>query len=142
MKMSDRNATVWRTISKGLMCGLFVILLIAQGPGAVSAKEKPFPPVNPLSGNAESITEGQRLYFKWCVQCHGPKGNGVARFGKYAANLTKYWRGWNEFMLVVLNGRTKKRMPPWGGVLEEEEIQEIGAFLETLAVEGARWRDN
>lgn len=95
---------------------------------------------NPLSGDAEAIDLGRRLYFTWCVQCHGAKANGESRFGKYAGDLTAFWRGYKEFVLVVKNGRLDKQMPPWKEVLDEENINKIGAFLETLAVEGANWK--
>lgn len=95
---------------------------------------------NPLSGNAEAIEQGRKLYFKWCTQCHGPKADGVSRFGKYAADLRKFWRGYNEFVTIVKVGRTEKQMPPWKDVLKDEEINQIGAYLETLAIEGANWK--
>jgi mono/diheme cytochrome c family protein len=36
-------------------------------------------------------------------------------------------------------GRALK-MPAWGGVLSDQQIYQIGAYLETLAKEGANWR--
>jgi mono/diheme cytochrome c family protein len=95
---------------------------------------------NPLSGDAEAIDLGKRLYFTWCVQCHGAKANGESRFGKYAGDLTHFWRGYKEFVLVVKNGRPGKQMPPWKEVLDDENINKIGAWLETLAEEGANWK--
>ena len=98
------------------------------------------PSSNPLSGDAEAIDIGKRLYFTWCVQCHGPKANGESRFGKYAGDLTKFWRGYREFVVIVKEGRVKKQMPPWKEVLDDENIAKVGAYLETLAVEGANWQ--
>ena len=95
---------------------------------------------NPLSGDPEAIELGQRLFFTWCVQCHGPKADGNSRFGKYAGNLTIFWRGYPEFVKIVQNGRVKKMMPPWKDVLDEDAISKIGAYLETLAKEGANWQ--
>ena len=95
---------------------------------------------NPLSGNPEAIELGKKLYFTWCVQCHGHKANGESRFGKYAGDLTRFWRGYPEFVVIVTNGRPKKMMPPWKEVLDEDNISKIGAYLETLAVEGANWK--
>src|SRR5215831_6235152 len=95
---------------------------------------------NPLSGNAEAIEIGLRLYFTWCVQCHGVKANGESRFGKYAGDLTKFWRGYKEFVQIVKNGRPGRQMPPWREVLDDENVSKIGAFLETRAVEGANWK--
>src|SRR5262245_39731003 len=68
------------------------------------------PSSNPLSGNAEAIELGTKLYFTWCVQCHGQKANGESRFGKYAGDLTKFWRGYKEFVIIVKNGRVDKMM--------------------------------
>ncbi len=98
------------------------------------------PSSNPLSGDPEAIDLGKRLYFTWCVQCHGPKANGESRFGKYAGNLTVFWRGYKEFVVIVKNGRTGKQMPPWKTVLDDDNIAKIGAYLETLAQEGANWK--
>jgi mono/diheme cytochrome c family protein len=95
---------------------------------------------NPLSGDPEAIDLGKRLFFTWCVQCHGPKANGESRFGKYAGDLTKFWRGYREFVIIVKEGRTGKQMPPWKQVLDDDNIAKVGAYLETLAVEGANWK--
>jgi len=106
-----------------------------QNPGAKIASS------NPLSGDPEAIDLGKRLYFTWCVQCHGPKANGDSpRFGKYAGDLTKFWRGYPEFVTTVKNGRPGKQMPPWKELLDDDNIAKMGAYLETLAVEGANWK--
>jgi len=121
-----------------------VFLLVAGGlamAGSPSrAFDQPFPAVNPDSGNPQAIKEGAKLFYKWCAACHGVHADGVSRFGSYAANLTNFWRGYCNFVVIVLNGRTKKQMPPWGGILDEEEIQKIGAFLETKGSEKAKWK--
>jgi cytochrome c oxidase cbb3-type subunit 3 len=98
------------------------------------------PSSNPRSGDPDAIETGKQLYFTWCVQCHGHKANGESRFGKYAGNLTVFWRGYKEFVVIVTNGRVQNMMPPWKEVLDEENISKIGAYLETLAVEGANWQ--
>ena len=95
---------------------------------------------NPLSGDPEAIALGTKLYFTWCVQCHGQKANGESRFGKYAGDLTKFWRGYKEFVLTVKNGRPGKQMPPWKDLLDDDNIAKLGAFLETRAEEGANWK--
>ncbi len=95
---------------------------------------------NPRSGDPDAIQIGQKLYFTWCVQCHGAKADGNSRFGAYAGNLTIYWRGYPEFITIVKEGRVKKMMPPWKEVLDEEAISKVGAYLETLAKEGANWK--
>jgi mono/diheme cytochrome c family protein len=95
---------------------------------------------NPASGNEEAIAAGRKLYGMWCVQCHGPKADGVSRFGKYAGDLRAYWRGFGEFVTIVKNGRPDRQMPPWKEVLDDAKIAQLGAYLETLAIEGANWK--
>ncbi len=97
---------------------------------------------NPQSGNAEAIEVGTKIYFTWCVQCHGQKANGESRFGAYAGDLTRFWRGYKEFVKIVLNGRTGNlgMMPAWKEYMDEETIGKIGAFLETLAQPEANWQ--
>jgi mono/diheme cytochrome c family protein len=95
---------------------------------------------NPKSGNPEAIEAGRKLYTMWCIQCHGPKADGVSRFGKYAADLREFWRGYREFVTIVKNGRPDRQMPPWKDVLDDAKIAQLGAYLETLAIEGANWK--
>jgi cytochrome c5 len=98
---------------------------------------------NPLSGDCEAIVRGGCRYFKWCAACHGVKADGVSRFDKFAADLTKHWRGYPGFVSIVLTGSEGNlgRMPPWAGVLDVDQINQIGAYLETLAdEEKAYWK--
>jgi mono/diheme cytochrome c family protein len=119
---------------------LTALTLAATGlTSTLATADDAYPNKNPLADDPESIQKGLKLYFKWCVACHGKHADGVSRFGDYGADLRKFWRGYPEFVKIVLNGRTDKQMPPWGGVLDEDEISQIGAYLETLQLEGARW---
>lgn len=120
----------------GLSSALVLATVTAQ-----ASESSAYPDINPMSGDHGAIVEGGKLYSKWCRQCHGRKADGVSqRFGKYSGDLRKFWRGYPEFVVIVLNGRPKKKMPPWGGVLDEDEIAQIAAYLETLAIEGANWK--
>jgi mono/diheme cytochrome c family protein len=110
-------------------------------PVAAQQQAAAVPSDNPLSGDPEAIEAGRRLYNTWCSQCHGGKADGVSRFGKYAADLTKFKKGYTEFTIAVVAGRPERQMPPWDGVLDGEQISQIGAYLETLSVEGANWED-
>lgn len=114
-----------------------------MGPQSPAEKQANKPPVtysNPASGKPEAIDAGRKLYGMWCVQCHGPKADGVSRFGHYAGDLRAFWRGYREFVTIVKDGRTQKQMPPWKEVLDDTKIAQIGAYLETLALEGANWK--
>ena len=94
------------------------------------------PTSNPLSGNPESIALGKQLFGTWCAQCHGTDATG----GKYGANLTIFSLGYKEFLVTAKNGRVQKQMPPWKDVLDDEALNKIGAYLETLAHPGANWK--
>jgi len=39
-----------------------------------------------------------------------------------------------------LAGQGDNVLPPWGGVLKDDQIYQIGAYLETLAEQEANWR--
>ncbi|HWQ38212.1 MAG TPA: c-type cytochrome [Burkholderiales bacterium] len=91
---------------------------------------------NPMSGNPEAIAGGKKLFNTWCAQCHGSKAEG----GKYGANLKVFSKGYKEFLATVRDGRVQKMMPPWKDVLGDGSINEIGAYLETLAEPGANWK--
>ena len=122
-----------------------MLLLVGAGSdvlsGARAETHGPVPSSNPLSGDPEAIEKGRRLFNTWCTQCHGGKADGVSRFGKYAADLRKFSKGFSEFAGIVVEGRADRMMPPWGDVLDGEQIMQIGAYLETLAIEGANWKD-
>ena len=124
-------------------CAALVIVslsLIASHSGALAqSMEKSG---NPLRGDAESIAKGKTLFRAGCAICHGMRANGRGRGvqGK-AADLTKFKRGYTAYVASVKNGY--KKMPAWGGLrhLSDEEINQVGAWLETLAKRGAKWED-
>lgn len=96
---------------------------------------------NPFSGDPKAIESGRELYFTWCVQCHGKKADGRSpRWGNYGKDLRKFWQGYSKFVLITVQGVKGKQMPPWGDVLSGNQISHIGAYLETLAMDGANWK--
>ncbi len=113
-------------------------------PGAWAA-EQPATTVassNPISGDASAITPGEVLYMSFCRQCHGVNADGISpRFGKHGADLRKFWRGYSEFVRITQDGLPGKQMPPWKEYLNVDQISQIGAYLETLALDGAKWKD-
>lgn len=73
MKMK-KNVTV-------LLFSLFTIGLLAFVPKETSQEPWPVPDnyknkVNPLKGDAGSLTTGKTLYNQHCKSCHGTKGKG------------------------------------------------------------------
>ena len=113
-------------------------LLISFNVFAVG-QEKKSP--NPLSGDEVAISEGRTIYRANCAYCHGLRANGKGRGLPNSADLRKFKRGYTAYFSTVVNGW--KTMPPWGsqGPLEYDQINKIGAYLETIAIKGADWRD-
>ncbi len=102
------------------------------------------PVVNPLSGNEKAIREGRSWFRGVCAVCHGGRADGQGERGN-GADLRKFNKGFREFVLTVKEGRQvqgrTQNMPAWGAVLKQEQIYQIGAYLETLAIQGADWKE-
>lgn len=112
--------------------------------GSVHA-ESEVPATNPFSGDEKAIKEGRSWFLAVCAPCHGPRANGAAERGPSGADLRTFKRGFEQYVHIVKNGRETGRigkMPSWGKVLSDELIFQIGAFLETLAIEGAHWGES
>ena len=82
------------------------------------------------------ISIGDRLYTTNCGGCHGYDLEGASGPSLFAdALLSK--RTDDMLLFVIRNGRPGTRMPPWKGVLTDDKIGAIIAFLRS---EGARLR--
>jgi mono/diheme cytochrome c family protein len=132
-----------RRVEIGIVVGVFVAAfgsaLFAQQP----ARADEVPAANPLSGNEAAIKEGRSWYRNTCTVCHGGRADGAGERGT-GADLRKFNKGFRKFVETVKNGRETGRtmkMPAWGGVLTDEQIYQIGSYLETLAIEGANWKE-
>jgi mono/diheme cytochrome c family protein len=111
---------------------------------APAAAADEVPEVNPLSGDAKAINSGKSWYRGVCALCHGGRADGQGERGT-GADLRKFQLGFRRYVEVVKNGRQvqgrTQGMPAWNGVLDDKTIYEIGAYLETLAMEGANWKE-
>ena len=109
------------------------------------ADDAAIPGSNPLSGNAKAIKEGRDWYQNVCNICHGSKANGETARGGKAADLRVFDRGFRAYVETVKKGRNTTglafSMPAWDGVLDDQTIYQIGAYLETLAMDGANWKE-
>jgi mono/diheme cytochrome c family protein len=122
------------------------IVLLAIS-GAVIAQD--VPDVNPFSGNEAAIRSGKSDYRATCSLCHGGKADGAgerASSARTPADLRKFNKGFKKYVEIVKNGvqapgRDIKDMPAWDGVLDDNSIYKIAAYLETLAIEGADWKE-
>jgi len=91
--------------------------------------------------------DGERLYEAYCVQCHGSQGDGN---GINAAHLSVQPRSHidreemsarsdEELYRVIEQGgaaiNKSVLMPPWGGNLDETEINALVGYLRVLCCE-------
>ncbi len=133
---------IGRGIARAMAVGV-VMAVIGWGPvgGSFARAESEVPGTNPLSGNAKAIAEGRSWYRNVCSNCHGGRADGGGDRGQ-GADLRVFNKGFRKFVEAVKSGKETGRamkMPAWGGVLNDETIYQIGAYLETLAKDGANW---
>src|SRR5918995_4403864 len=99
----------------------------------------------PGLGQAQSAAEGQKLYTTYCSSCHGDKGRGDGAAGKALpvkpADHTdgKLMNSFSdEFLMTIISkggaavGKSSF-MPAWGGVLKENQLQDLLAYLRSVA---------
>jgi mono/diheme cytochrome c family protein len=99
----------------------------------------------PGLGRAQSAAEGQKLYMTYCSSCHGDKGQGDGAAGKALpvkpvdhtdGKLMNSFS--DEFLMSIISkggaavGKSSF-MPAWGGVLKENQLQDLLAYLRSVA---------
>ena len=108
--------------------------LILRQPGNVPAQDQAKPKkLNPFTGNAEAIKEGERLFLLYgCNGCHGKGGGG----GMGAPLLDDEWK-WgsdDESLFKLIRGEIPGQTMPdvFGKVMKDEEIWQVLAFIRSL----------
>jgi len=123
------------------------------------AAETVIPPpgkYKPPVPNAADIEAGKAIYFRKCFWCHGPDGAGN---GASSRRLATKPRNFNQgtfkirhtasgqlptiedLILTVTNGLPGSAMPPWGGILTEQEIKQVVFFVTTNLVKDRKFDD-
>jgi mono/diheme cytochrome c family protein len=93
---------------------------------------------NPIASNESSLTAGQKIYLKRCVQCHGKTGNGdgpdAADLGIHPAKLSDpAVRGETDGELFWKITVGKKPMPNYGTRLSPTDRWNVINYLRTLS---------
>lgn len=83
-------------------------------------------------GKAETPALGKSVFVARCAACHGIDGGGGV-----GPNLTdRYWlhgRGaLSEIYRIARDGFPEKGMPPWKGIIPDEEIRAAAIFAKGL----------
>ena len=125
------------------VAGFVAIVGVAPMTPPIAHAEDEIPATNPLSGDEAAIKEGRSWFRNVCSVCHGGRADGGGDRGQ-GADLRVFDKGFRKFVETVKNGKDTGRtmkMPPWGQVLSSQQIYQIGAYLETLAIQGANWKE-
>lgn len=121
-------------------CSIIALTLLCVGP---ASGQEGLPEVNPFAGNDKAIKSGKSWFRNTCTPCHGGRADGMGDMGT-GADLRKLQIGFKRYYETVKNGRKVQNraqfMPPFS-FLDDKTIFEIGAYLETLAIEGANWKE-
>jgi mono/diheme cytochrome c family protein len=87
-----------------------------------------------------NLDDGQRIYKQNCINCHGTqgKGDGVAadKLDPKPADLTSsktQSKKDSDLLEVIKFGRPGTAMPAWMSELDEREMQNVLAYLRSLA---------
>jgi mono/diheme cytochrome c family protein len=73
--------------------------------------------------------EGRLIYARQCSRCHGY--NMINNGGLIAFDLRKFPKDQHDrFVNAVAKGKAPK-MPPWGDVLSENEIEALWAYIQS-----------
>ena len=88
-----------------------------------------------------SMATGKAVYDSYCLECHGPNGEGDGPAGmalnpkprNYAKDGFKYGSSLEEVRITVREGIEGTAMQEWREVLTEDEITEVSNFVKTLA---------
>jgi mono/diheme cytochrome c family protein len=130
------SSRYWVVVLVGWLAGALL------GPPVALADE--VPDTNPYSGDEKAIREGKSWFRGVCALCHGGRADGAGERGN-GADLRKFDKGFRRYVETVKGGRQVpgriQGMPAWGGVLDDKTIYQIGAYLETLAIDGANWKE-
>ncbi|WP_426614571.1 c-type cytochrome [Bradyrhizobium sp. McL0616] len=71
------------------------------------------------------IDHGKSTYAEKCSHCHGPN---MMNSGTITPDLRTFPDDRTRFVTTVKNGKNNK-MPPWGDVLNDDEIGDLWAFI-------------
>jgi len=111
----------------------FVLALVAA---ASRAADEAARPKSPYEGRTDVVEEGRSLLNQYCAHCHGPN----AEQGERPRDLRRLKIRYGDdaisvFWKTVHTGRMDKGMPVWAGVLPDDTLWRIYAFLQTIQSE-------
>jgi cytochrome c len=90
--------------------------------------------VTPGAAQERSIeNEGWRQYMVHCARCHGDDAVGGLMAPDVRVSVNRGAVDESSFRIVVLDGRREKGMPGFAGVLSEQQVAAIYAYVAARA---------
>lgn len=83
-------------------------------------------PALPAVADDDAAAKGARIYENRCSTCHGEELQNNSQGLTFDLRRLKP-DDHDRFVTSVLNG--KNRMPPWKGVLDEAQIEQVWAYI-------------
>jgi mono/diheme cytochrome c family protein len=116
--------------------------------GGQTTLDRPEPPaeyvslVNPHANDSASASQGDQIFQTNCSVCHGAAGAGdgptAAALNPAPENLGQNEEGLSDGYLFWriaeggMNEHFQSAMPPWKGVLTDDQIWQVVTFIRTL----------
>ena len=95
------------------------------------AKGKPYQALPPVALSGD-VQRGKALYDQKCADCHGTPDQ--RKTAVHLANSLLLQSASDAFLrYAIVNGRPGTPMPAWGGQLKDNEIDDVLAYVRSLA---------
>ncbi|MFQ6607914.1 MAG: cytochrome c [Fidelibacterota bacterium] len=104
-----------------------------------------------------NFLSGENTYISYCAPCHGVRGDGhspAARamspsprdfssgLYKFRSTLSGSLPTDDDLILSISNGLPGTWMPSWKGVLSDEQIEDVTAYIKTLLNSEQKWKQS
>jgi len=128
-----RRGGILRSALAAVLCGAFLLVVRAQDTAEMVERELRKP-----------VMRGGMLFKKYCVLCHGERGDGVARAAKLhrEMDLSFRERPAQDYARVIRFGGEaaglSPYMPPWADELSDEQVRDLLAYVAVLSVPARR----
>ncbi len=89
--------------------------------------------IEDLATDDEALKVGQRLFIQNCSQCHGSDARGTTGFPNLADKDWLYGGSPEAIKETLIKGRKANGMMAWEGVLGEQGVKEVAAYVISLS---------
>jgi mono/diheme cytochrome c family protein len=88
-----------------------------------------------VAESGDTIAEAKSNFNNKCSHCHAPNGASPVQERDLRKLKIRYGEEWKTVTYnTITKGRAEYGMPVWGGILPEQEIQDIIKFLDAEVV--------